>query len=196
VTTSTPVAGAQDQDDAQQVQHRAQEVDAEQAERLEQQAAERRAQHAGGVVVDRVQGHRLAEPTGAGDLGAHDASQCHVCSEEAAADDRAERDLPERDLPGDGKGAERDRCHGDNCEADQQHPAALVAVAQRSDQGAAKEHRREAQRRDERYGRGRAGMREDVDADGQQLEPAQRAGDGADQPHAAEVRVRQQRLHA
>jgi hypothetical protein len=37
---------------------------------------------------------------------------------------------------------------------------------------------------------------EDIDADRKQLEPAQRTGDRADQPHPAKIRVRQQRDHA
>jgi hypothetical protein len=190
------VAGAQDQDDGQQVQERAQQVDAEEAQRLEQEAAQGRSQHTGRVVVHRIQGHRLAEPMGPGDLGAHDAAQRHVAGEEGAAHDRAERDLPERDLPGEGEGAQGDRSRADDRKADQQHPAALVAIAQRADQRAAKEHRRQAQRRDQRHQRGRAGLLEDVDADREQLEPAQRAGDRADQPHPAKIGVRQQRLHA
>ena len=93
-------------------------------------------------------------------------------------------DREEREQPGSA---------GEHEQTDDQQALALVAVRERARRDAEQEHRRHAQERHERHQEGRAAHLQHVDADRQQLEPAQHAGDAAGQPDAQERRVGEQR---
>ena len=183
------IAHAECSDDRDGVQHNAQCEHAVDADAREQQAADRGADHAAGIVRADIDRHGGAHLRCADRFADHHPPHRIVGRPADTVDEARDREVPDGEQMQMCQGRKNQRCDHHTGDDDDQRGAPLHALGDGTEEGAEQTHRQQAQHGHHCNDERRAGVLIDEDADGDGLHPADDEHDETDEPEAPEIRA-------